>query len=63
MTFKRVLVIYKCRRFAPPKTNIRLSTKLKQTKSESVSEHNTLFLFAILKTMANLFHGTFDKSL
>ena len=46
MAVRRVLVIYKCRRFVR-QTSTRQQTKLKQTKSESVGERNTLSLFAI----------------
>ena len=60
MAVRRVLVIYKCRRFVlTDKYN--LLTKLKQTKSESVCERNTLSLFA-LYIRANLFYGVLDKS-
>ena len=47
MAFRRVLVIYKCRRFAPTDKHTN-KTKLKHTKSESVGERNTLSLFAVL---------------
>ena len=61
MAFRRVLAIYKCSCFT--RTDKHTSTtKLKQTKSESVGERNTLSLFAIY-IMANLFHGVLDKSL
>ena len=56
-----MLVIYKCRRFAPTDKHTPINL-IKTEKSESVGERNTLSLFAIY-TMANLFHGVFDKSL
>ncbi len=62
LAVRRVLVTYKCRRFAPTGKHTSI-TKLKHTKSESVSERNTLSLFAVLYIKANLFHGVLDKSL
>ena len=47
MAVRRVLVIYKCRRFAPTDKHTN-KTKLKHTKSESVGERNTLSLFVVM---------------
>ena len=47
MAVRRVLVIYKCSRFAKTDKHTPI-TKIKQTKSESVGERNTLSLFAVI---------------
>ncbi len=61
MALRRVLVIYKCSRFARTDKHTTIN-QIKQTKSESVGKHNTLSLFAVYMS-ANLFHGVLDKSL
>ena len=47
MAVRRVLVIYKCSRFARTNKHT-LINKFKKTKSESVGERNTISLFAVI---------------
>ena len=60
MAVRRVLVLYKCRRFVR-QTSTRQQTKSKQTIAK-VLVNVTHFRF-LLYTMANLFHSVLDKSL
>ena len=61
MALRRVLVIYKCRRFA--RTDKHTPINLIKTEKAKVLVNVTHFCFLLLYVMANLFHGVLDKSL